>query len=143
MTDAADIAIRRVAEDDDAAAAAYVAIRNEATPDSLDSLEQLAWARTTYPGDGVLLLAEDASGAPVGTASAGRIYMHGPTFERWWLGLWVPAGGRRRGIGDALYHAASDAARERARPASRRSCPRRTRTASASSPRGASSRSTG
>jgi len=66
----ADVTIRRVAEDDAAAAAAYVAIRNEATPDSLDSLEQLAWARTAYPGDGVLLLAEDASGAAVGTASS-------------------------------------------------------------------------
>jgi len=104
-------AIRRIGEDDDAAAAAYVAIRNEATPDSLDSLEQLAWARTAYPGDGLLLIAEDASGQPVGTASAGRIYMRGPTFERWWLGLWVPVAGRRNGTGDALYRAASDAAR--------------------------------
>ena len=111
MSAVTEVTIRRVDEDDAAAAAAYVAIRNEATPDSLDSLEQLAWARATYPGDGVLLLAEDASGASVGTASAGRIYMHGPTFERWWLGLWVPADGRRRGIGDALYRALSDAAR--------------------------------
>jgi mycothiol synthase len=103
--------IRRIDEDDLAAAAAYVAIRNEATPDSLDSLDQLAWARATYPGDGLLLLAEDAAGQPVGTASAGRIYMHGPTFERWWLGVWVPVEARQRGIGDALYRAASDAAR--------------------------------
>ena len=107
----ADVTIRRVAEDDVAAAAAYVAIRNEATPDSLDSLEQLAWARTAYPGDGVLLLAEDASGGAVGTASVGRIYMHGPAFERWWLGLWVPPAARRHGVGDALFRAASEAAR--------------------------------
>jgi len=115
VTAAAEVTIRRIDEDDAAAAGAYVAIRNEATPDSLDSLEQLAWARATYPGDGLLLLAEDAAGTAVGTASAGRIYMHGPTFERWWLGLWVRAAARRRGIGDALYRAASEAARAAAK----------------------------
>jgi GNAT superfamily N-acetyltransferase len=104
------ISIRRVADEDVDAAAAYVAIRNRATPDSLDSLEQLEWARSAYPG-GALLLAEDAEGAAVGTASIGRIYMHGPEFERWWLGIWVVEGARRQGIGDALFRAASDAAR--------------------------------
>jgi GNAT superfamily N-acetyltransferase len=102
--------IRRLDPADDAGRAAYIAIRNATTPDSPDSLENLRWADATYPG-GALFLAENADGLAVGAASAGRIYMHGPEFERWWLGLWVHPDARRRGIGEALLRAASDAAR--------------------------------
>jgi len=104
--------VRVIDEHADASALdSYVAIRNAATPDSPDSAEQARWARRTYPGDGVLLIAEEAGGRPVGTASAGRIWMHGPEFERWWLGVWVIAEARRRGIGDALFRTASELAR--------------------------------
>ena len=106
----AGVRIRHVDADDDPGRAAYIAIRNATTPDSPDSLDNLRWAERTYPG-GVLLLAEDAADMPVGTANVGRIYMHGPEFERWWLGLWVVPEARREGIGAALLRAVSDAAR--------------------------------
>jgi GNAT superfamily N-acetyltransferase len=102
--------VRRLAATDDDGRAAYIAIRNATTPDSPDSLENLRWAEAAYPG-GALFLAEAGAGTPVGAASTGRIYMHGPEFERWWLGLWVVPGARRRGLGGALLGAASDAAR--------------------------------
>jgi GNAT superfamily N-acetyltransferase len=38
--------------------------------------------------------------------------MYGPEFERHWLGIWVLPEARRRGLGSALYAAASDVARE-------------------------------
>ena len=81
--------------------------RHGVASDLLQAVVDLAHAG----GADRLLLAEDAAGQPIGTASAGRIYMHGPTFERWWLGVWVPVEARQHGIGDALYRAASDAAR--------------------------------
>ena len=37
--------------------------------------------------------------------------MHGPDYERWWLGLWVMPEARRRGVGTALFRVCSDAAR--------------------------------
>ena len=48
----------------------------------------------------------------IGTATAGRIWMYGPEYPRWWLGIWVLPDRRRRGQGSALYQTASDAARE-------------------------------
>ena len=90
---------------------AYLAIRNATTPDSPDSLANARWAEATYPGQGTTFLATDAAGVAVGTASAGRIWMHGPDYERWWLGLWVVPEARRSGIGTALFRACSDAAR--------------------------------
>jgi GNAT superfamily N-acetyltransferase len=57
------------------------------------------------------LLADDPDGEPVGTASTGRIWVHAAGFERYWLGIWVLPEARRRGIGSALFAAASDAAR--------------------------------
>ena len=38
--------------------------------------------------------------------------MYGPEFERYWLGIWVLPDARGRGLGSALYAAASDVARE-------------------------------
>ena len=96
---------------DDSGIEAYVAIRNATTPDSPDSAANVRWAEATYPGQGTTFLATDAAGTAVGAASAGRIWMHGPDYERWWLGLWVMPEARRRGVGTALFRACSDAAR--------------------------------
>lgn len=104
--------IRRIGPDDDAALADYVRIRNAVAPENTDSLEQIAWQAATYPGDGARFLALDEGGTPIGTATAGRIWMYGPEYPRWWLGIWVLPDRRRRGQGSALYQTASDAARE-------------------------------
>ena len=104
--------IRRIDPDDEASLAAYVRIRNTVAPESTDSLEQIRWERATYPGQGARLLALDGDGAAVGTASVGRIWMYGPEFERYWLGIWVLPDARGHGLGSALYAAASDVARE-------------------------------
>lgn len=104
--------VRRVVPGDDAALAEYVRIRNTVAPENTDSLEQVAWQAVTYPGDGARFLAHDGTGAAVGTATTGRIWMYGPEYERWWLGLWVLPEARGRGLGSALFAACSAAARE-------------------------------
>ena len=105
------IAIRRIASDDEAGIATCVRIRNAVTPDNPDSPEQVRWANATYPGELVGFLAETPEGTAVGAGSAGRIWMHGPEYERYWLGIWVLPEARRQGVGSALLAAASDAAR--------------------------------
>ena len=104
--------IRRIGPGDDAALADYVRIRNTVAPESTDSLEQIAWDGKVYPGQGARFLALDAEGNAVGTATTGRIWMYGPEFERYWLGIWVLPPARGRGLGSALYDAASSVARE-------------------------------
>ncbi len=103
--------IRRIDPDDDTALADYVRIRNTVAPENTDSLEQIAWQAATYPGDGARFLALDTDGTAVGTATAGRIWMYGPEHERYWLGIWVLPAVRRRGLGSALFVAASDVTR--------------------------------
>ncbi len=125
--------IRRIAATDDAALEAYVGIRNAVMPDNTDSLEQIRWEDTTYPGEVVRFLAAagdvgeapagagglpvgagesaGSGGLPVGAAVTGRIWMHERGFERYWLGIWVTPEARNRGLGSALYAAASEAAR--------------------------------
>ena len=103
--------IRRIGPGDDTALADYVRIRNAVVPENTDSLEQIAWQAATYPGDGARFLALDAGGTAVGTATAGRIWMYGPEYPRWWLGIWVLPHASLQGLGSALYSAASDAAR--------------------------------
>ena len=76
------IDIAAVDAGDEAGIEAYVAIRNATTPDSPDSAANARWAEATYPGQGTTFLATDAAGTAVGTASAGRIWMHGPDYER-------------------------------------------------------------
>ena len=104
--------IRRIGPGDDAALADYVRIRNTVAPESTDSLEQIAWDGKVYPGQGARFLALDAEGNAVGTATTGRIWMYGPEFERYWLGIWVLPHARGRGLGSDLYDAASSVARE-------------------------------
>jgi mycothiol synthase len=103
--------IRAIDLDDAAAVEAYVRIRNAVTPENRDSVEQVGWERATYPGEVTHLLTADATGEPVATASTGRIYLHEPSFERYWLGIWVLPGARRNGLGSALYAALSEVAR--------------------------------
>ncbi len=127
--------IRRIGPGDDDALADYVRIRNTVAPESTDSLEQIAWQGKAYPGQGARFLALDADGNAVGTATTGRIWMYGPEFERYWLGIWVLPHARGLGLGSALYDGGERAWPERpARPASRPSCPRCTRTDTASWP---------
>jgi GNAT superfamily N-acetyltransferase len=106
------VIVRRIEPGDDAALEAYVRIRNTVAPENADSMEQIAWQATAYPGQGARLLAEDAAGTAIGTATTGRIWMHGEAFERYWLGIWVLPEARRRGAGQALYAACSEVARE-------------------------------
>ena len=103
------LSIRRIDASDETALAVYVRMRNAGTPDHTDSLDQVRWEDTTYPGEVVRFLAEDA-GEPVGTASTGRIWMYEPAFERYWLGIWVEPEARGGGIGSSLYGALSRAA---------------------------------
>ena len=102
--------IRPIDAADETGLGDWVRIRNTVTPDNTDSLEQIRWETATYPGEVVRYLAT-AAGAPVGAASAGRIWMHERGFERYWLGIWILPEARGRGTGSALYAAASDAAR--------------------------------
>lgn len=104
--------IRRIDPADEASLAMYVRIRNSVAPESTDSLEQIRWDRATYPGQGARFLAIAGDGTAVGTASVGRVWMYGPEFDRYWLGIWVLPDARGHGLGSALYAAASDVARE-------------------------------
>lgn len=101
----------RIDQADEPGLLAYVVIRNAVTPDNTDSLEQIRWENATYPGEVVRFLATDGGGRPVAAASTGRIWMHAKNFERYWLGIWVIADARGKGIGSSLYTAVSDAAR--------------------------------
>lgn len=88
----------------------YVRVYNAVDPREPTSVEDILWAERTYPG-GVRLLASDA-GVPTGAASAGRMYVHPPDYDRWWMTLRVLPGARRRGTGSALWTAVSTAARD-------------------------------
>jgi GNAT superfamily N-acetyltransferase len=105
------VEIRRLAPDDRAGLEAFVAIVNSVTPEDPTSLEQLRWESDTYPGQGERLIAR-LDGQPVGVAAAGRIRVYRPDYERYWLNLQVMPAARRRGVGGALYAAASKVARD-------------------------------
>ena len=106
------VRIVAVEPDDDEALATHVAIRNAVTPDSPESVDHVRWENRTYPGQVFRLHALAPDGRAVGTGSTGRIWMHDSAYERYWLGLWVPAGQRRQGTGTALLAALSEIARE-------------------------------
>jgi GNAT superfamily N-acetyltransferase len=103
--------VHRIGPGDVAALVEYVRIRNTVAPENTDSLEQIAWQAATYPGDGARFLAVGPDGIAVSTATAGRIWMYGPEYPRWWLGIWVLPPARHQGIGSALSSACADAAR--------------------------------
>ncbi len=96
--------------DDEAGLRAFVEIVNAVTPEAPTSLADIRWADATYPG-GVRFLAF-LEGRPSGVASVGRIYMYDATYERFWFGVHVLPEVRRRGLGTALWAAASEVARE-------------------------------
>lgn len=105
------IEIRPIDPADEAAVERYAEIRSDVMPDNPDSPAHARWEDATYPGEVTRLLAVEATGEAVATGSTGRIWMYGPEFERFWLGIWVLPGARGRGVGSRLYRALSDAAR--------------------------------
>jgi GNAT superfamily N-acetyltransferase len=102
--------IRRIDSGDNAGIDAYCEVRNAVWPDDGDSPAQVAWEDATYPGQVVRFLAR-ADGKVVGSATTGRLHIYGPEHPRWYLGIWVLPHARLRGVGSALWHATSDAAR--------------------------------
>ncbi len=104
------IELRTVGAHDDASLRSFVDIVNAVTPEDPTSVDELRWEYDTYPG-GVRFLAS-LEGTPAGAGSVGRIYMYEATFELFWLTLGVLPAARRRGIGTALWVAASLVARE-------------------------------
>ena len=103
-------AVRRIAPGDEAGLAEHIRLRTLVTPDNPESADQAHWEDTTYPGETARFLVEQ-DGRAAGTASTGRIWMNRADYPRYWLGLWVLADARGRGIGTALYRAASEVAR--------------------------------
>lgn len=99
----------RPATGDDADLTAYAAVVNAADPSNPTSLDELRWSDATYPG-GRRFLAE-TGGRVVGAATTGRIYVYPPDHPDAWLGVAVLRDERRRGIGTALWAAASAHAR--------------------------------
>ena len=69
--------------EDDADRRAYVDLLNTLQPEWPTSVDELAWQDETFPGGARFLATVD--GRVVGAASAGRIYMYPPEFERYWL----------------------------------------------------------
>jgi GNAT superfamily N-acetyltransferase len=102
--------LRRLVDDDDHGLAAFVALVNEVTPEATTSIEEERWADATYPG-GVRFLAT-IDGAVAGAATVGRIYMYDAEYERSWFSVRVLPRARGRGIGTALWSAASGVARD-------------------------------
>jgi GNAT superfamily N-acetyltransferase len=107
MTPVAEPAIRAVTADVDLERLA--AIVNATSPDDPTSLDEIHWSDATYPG-GTRYLAE-IDGRAVGTATVGRIYMYPPDHPGFWGSIAVLPEARRRGIGERLLRAISEAAR--------------------------------
>jgi GNAT superfamily N-acetyltransferase len=101
------ITVRRAESDADLRT--YVALLNAATPEWPTTVDDTRWADEHYPGGARFLAALD--GEDVGAGTTGRIWMHGPEFERYWLSIGVREDARRRGVGSALYRATSEVAR--------------------------------
>ena len=106
MTEGADVTVRAVTADADLER--LVAIVNATSPEDPTSLDELHWSDATYPG-GTSFLAE-LDGRPVGAASVGRIYVYAPDHPGFWASIGVLPDARRRGIGERLLLAISEAA---------------------------------
>lgn len=92
----------------DADLAAFVAIVNETTPEEANSVDNLHWEDTTYPGAARFLAEQD--GRPVGAASVARIYMYPADFDGLWVHVNVLPEARRQGIGSRLLEIVSERA---------------------------------
>ena len=86
-----------------------VAIVNATTPEDPTNLDEIRWSDATYPGTTRLLAEVD--GRAVGAATVGRIHMYPPEYPASWGSIGVLPAARRRGIGERLLHAISDATR--------------------------------
>lgn len=108
--------IREIVPEDEDGLLRFVDIVDAVTPEWPTSIGEVRWEDRTYPG-GVRFLAtiDGPVAGAVGAASVGRVYMHGPDYLRYWLGLHVLPEARRRGIGTALWVAASRVARDAGR----------------------------
>ena len=109
MTDAPrwpEPAIRTITADADLER--LVAIVNATSPDDPTSLDEIHWSDATYPG-ATRYLAE-VDGQAVGAATVRRIYMYPPDHPGFWGSIAVLPEARRRGIGERLLRAISDAA---------------------------------
>lgn len=106
MTGTAGLAVRAVTAEDDLEK--LIAIVNATYPEDPTSLDELHWTDTTYPG-ATRLLAE-LGGRPVGAATVGRIFVYPPDYPAFWGSIGVLPETRRRGIGERLLRAISDAA---------------------------------
>ena len=93
---------------DDADLERLVAIVNGTSPDDPASLDEIHWSNATYPG-ATRYLAE-IDGRAVGAATTGRIYMYPPDHPGFWGSIAVLPEARRRGIGERLLRAISEAA---------------------------------
>jgi GNAT superfamily N-acetyltransferase len=106
MTAVSEPVIRDIA--DDADLERLVAIVNATSPDDPTSLDEIHWSDATYPG-ATRYLAE-VDGRTVGAATTGRIYMYPPDHPGFWGSVAVLPKARRRGVGERLLRAISDAA---------------------------------
>ena len=104
------IDVRAVEADDPAAVATYCALRAAVDADEAETPEGVAWEEAAYPGEVWRFLAF-LDGEPVGAATTGRMHVYSRDHPRFYLGLWVLPESRRRGVGTALYRAASERAR--------------------------------
>jgi GNAT superfamily N-acetyltransferase len=93
----------------DADLATLAALVDTITPDDSTSVSEMRWADETYPGNRRYLAEVD--GQPVGCATIGRIYVYPPDHPDAFAYLAVLPAEQRRGIGEALLVALSDAAR--------------------------------
>jgi GNAT superfamily N-acetyltransferase len=98
----------REAGRDEADLATIVGIVNEVTPDDPTSIDDLRWSDAAYPGTMRYLAEHD--GRPVGAATIGRVYVHGPEFDGLWATIAVLAAARRQGIGTTLLGRVSERA---------------------------------
>ena len=103
------VEIRPLDPADAAGLATWVEIVSTVTPEAPTSIEEERWQDATYPGGARFLALLD--GRPEGAATTGRIHVYEPAYERFWFGAWVRPAARRRGLGTALWHAASAVAR--------------------------------
>lgn len=98
--------IRAISEDADLEV--LVRLNNAITPEDPTSLDELHWSDRTYPGTSRYVASLD--GQDVGMATVGRVYVMPPEYPYLWAAVSVLPEARRRGAGEALLIATSQAA---------------------------------